>query len=173
MYKSKTPRSCGFESANPKTSSPPPHLPSRNEAGRTNHHNYSTNPPSMFERARQIMLIGASSCRLRTPWSRILFLLLCSPLLLPFLCATFPILCAAEVCIRLCRRRRKEFQKEEAEPLRRCEEGLCGDQEEEEVGLLQRYLEDQLMLVGSMYDCGDEFDDQNVDGDQIKSPLLG
>ncbi|XP_038682037.1 uncharacterized protein LOC119982631 [Tripterygium wilfordii] len=127
----------------------------------------------MFARARQIMLISACSCRLRRPCSRFLFLLLCSPLLLPFLCATFPILCAAEVCIRLCRRRRKELLiKEEAEPLRRCEEGLCvcgGDQGEDEVGLLQRYLEDQLVLVRSVYDCGDEFDDPNVDG----SPLLG
>lgn len=35
--------------------------------------------------------------------------------------------------------------------------------EGEEVGLLQRYLEDQFVLVGSMYDCGDD-DGEMEDG---------
>ncbi|KAF7817096.1 transmembrane protein [Senna tora] len=44
--------------------------------------------------------------------------------------------------------------------LRRCEEGCCGrcDGDEEEKELLYRYLEDQLLLVESMYECGDDDD---------------
>ncbi|GKV09134.1 hypothetical protein SLEP1_g20680 [Rubroshorea leprosula] len=108
--------------------------------------------------------------------SRYLFLLLCSPILLPLLCATFPLLCAAEFCFWICRwrRRRKAAARqwrEEEERLRGCEEG-CGcnnEGEEREVGLLHRYLEDQLMLVGSVYDCGD---DRDSDGLDYKVPLL-
>lgn len=59
--------------------------------------------------------------------------------------------------------------------LRRCEEGCsCGGFEAEEAGLLQRYLEDQLILVRSVYDCGedDEDRDRDLDSDQIRVPLL-
>ncbi|KAK4803849.1 hypothetical protein SAY86_003666 [Trapa natans] len=44
--------------------------------------------------------------------------------------------------------------------LRACEEGRCfdSDDREREVGLLQRYLEDQLSLAGVVYECGDDFD---------------
>ena len=59
--------------------------------------------------------------------------------------------------------------------LRRCEEGCgCGGFDEpEEAGLLQRYLEDQLVLVRSVYDCGEEDQDQDQDSDQIiRVPLL-
>jgi hypothetical protein len=77
--------------------------------------------------------------------------------LLPFLCAAFPLVCAAELCLRRIRRRRRK-----EEPLSRCEEGCGRGVEEEEVGLLQRYLEDQMLLVGSVYDCGDDSDDGNV-----------
>ncbi|KAJ8759488.1 hypothetical protein K2173_007101 [Erythroxylum novogranatense] len=107
---------------------------------------------------------------------RCLFLLLCSPILLPFLCATFPILCVAELCLRLLGRHRKkdallDGEREEEEGVRRCEEGLCGcdqtaGEEGSKVGLLQRYLEDQLRLVGSIYECGDDDDeDHKFDGD--------
>ncbi|KAL6318174.1 hypothetical protein AAG906_035679 [Vitis piasezkii] len=102
---------------------------------------------------------------LRPRRSRCLVLLLCSPILLPFLCATFPLLCAAELCIRLCRRRGgspKRSSEGSGGRLRRCEEGGAGAEEEGEgegeVGLLQRYLEDQIGLVGSVYECGDEED---------------
>jgi hypothetical protein len=38
------------------------------------------------------------------------------------------------------------------------------------VGLLQRYLEDQMLLVGSVYDCGDQDDhDPTIDP---RTPLL-
>ncbi|KAH7525031.1 hypothetical protein FEM48_Zijuj06G0181900 [Ziziphus jujuba var. spinosa] len=132
---------------------------------------------------------SSSSNWLRAGRSRYLCLCLCFPILLPFLCATFPLLCAAELCVRLCRRHRlrkiARDSKEDDERLRRCEEGRCGAalEEEEEVGLLQRYLEDQLMLVGSVYDCGDDDVDEDLVGfgfvghgggraDDSRTPLL-
>ncbi|KAK9271295.1 hypothetical protein L1049_026885 [Liquidambar formosana] len=111
---------------------------------------------------------------------RYLFLALCSPILLPFLCATFPLLCVAELCLRFCCRRKSpsEAQDDDASArLRRCEEGGGGGGEAEregEVSILQRYLEDQLLLVGSVYECGDdEDDDGDVEFFDSKSPLLG
>lgn len=62
----------------------------------------------------------------------------------------------------------------EDESLRRCEEGCCGCEQQDdgrEVGLLQRYLEDQLMLVGSVYDCADD-DYHHQDQDDCRVPLL-
>ncbi|EOA36331.1 hypothetical protein CARUB_v10010640mg [Capsella rubella] len=120
---------------------------------------------------------------LRTRRSRFVFFLLCSPLLIPILCASIPILCAVEIFSRL-RSRHPWFAKtatvdEDDLRLRRCEEGCgCGGGggfEEEEAGLLQRYLEDQLVLVRSVYECGEE--DQDLDQDQdsdqiIRVPLL-
>ncbi|XP_065882024.1 uncharacterized protein [Euphorbia lathyris] len=142
----------------------------------------TSSPSAMFSPFRRITL--AASSWLHTRRSRCLFLLLCSPLLLPFLCASFPLLCAAELCIRICRRSRRSKEGEEEDRFRRCEEGFCNcdpaaaeeeDDEEKEVGLLQRYLEDQLSLVGSMYECGDEFDseyEQNTPNLDFRTPLL-
>ncbi|XP_062098737.1 uncharacterized protein LOC133804610 [Humulus lupulus] len=119
---------------------------------------------------------------LRSRRIRYLFLLLCSPVLLPFLCATFPFLCAAELCLRICRRRSRNRRKiadelEEDDRLRRCEEGCCGGHGPDEgggVGLLQRYLEDQLLLVGSMYDCGDDGEiADGFDSDFFSHPGIG
>lgn len=130
------------------------------------------------------MLVAAAAASSSSSWLRArriryLFLFLCSPILLPFLCATFPLLCAAELCLRICRRRRRKIardSREDDERLRRCEEGCCGVVEREEVGLLQRYLEDQLTLVGSVYDCGDddevEADDSVGCGVDSRTPLL-
>ncbi|PON33029.1 hypothetical protein PanWU01x14_356060 [Parasponia andersonii] len=127
---------------------------------------------------------SSSSSWLRSRRIRYLFLFLCSPILLPFLCATFPLLCAAELCLRLCRRRRRRDQRkiaddsEDDDRLRRCEEGCCyGGRaglagEGEEVGLLQRYLEDQLVLVGSMYDCGEDVDGDGEIEEGFDSGLL-
>ncbi|XP_022772406.1 uncharacterized protein LOC111315055 [Durio zibethinus] len=131
----------------------------------------------MFAPARLILTIGSW---LRTRRSRCFFLLLCSPVLLPLLCATFPLLCIAEVCVRIFRRRRSRkasmVAQEEENRLRRCEEGCCCGEEEREVGLLQRYLEDQLALVGSVYKCGDDFDVLDHQHDDLdldcKAPLL-
>lgn len=122
---------------------------------------------------------------------RFVFLLLCSPVIIPFLFFTFPILCLAELCLRLCFggswKTTAEGEEEEEraladDRLRACEEGRCYviDEGEREVGLLQRYLEDQLSLVGSVYECGDDFDcdidNENVgDGGSLHtdpSPLL-
>ncbi|XP_059459949.1 uncharacterized protein LOC132189295 [Corylus avellana] len=121
------------------------------------------------------IMIAAAASWLGSRRIRYCLLVLCSPLLLPFLCAAFPLLCAAELCLRRIRlRRRKE------EPLIRCEEGSGRGVEEEEegVGLLQRYLEDQMLLVGSVYDCGDDSDDGNVGfqataNGSSSTPLLG
>ncbi|XP_050375898.1 uncharacterized protein LOC126793420 [Argentina anserina] len=127
--------------------------------------------------------VSSSSTWLRARRSRCVFLLLCSPILIPFLFATFPLFCAAELCFRLCSRRRGKLPHEEAEDdrVRRCEEGRCAAEEEErreEMGLLQRYLEDQLLLVGSVYDCGDYYDEdmyreiQDYDDSDSNTPLL-
>ncbi|KAK4413372.1 hypothetical protein Salat_2749800 [Sesamum alatum] len=94
--------------------------------------------------------------RMLTSWlnrrrRRYLILILCSPLLLPLFCATCPFICAVEVCYLMCRKRRKP---DDGGGEHREEDG-------EEVGLLQRYLEDQLLLViGSVYECRDG--DENV-----------
>ncbi|KAI3464338.1 hypothetical protein Pfo_021001 [Paulownia fortunei] len=88
---------------------------------------------------------------------RYLFLILCSPFLLPLFFATCPFICAVEICFLMCRKRRKAAA---GGGDGRSGSGEGGD----EVGLLQRYLEDQLFLVvGSVYECGD--DDENVGED--------
>lgn len=130
---------------------------------------FRTNPPV-------IMLATAAAAA--TSWlhssrSRFFFLLLCSPLLVPIFCATLPFICAIELCIRLVRYRRRICLRDspEIERLRRCEEGGCrpalleeiGDDGEEVIGLLQRYLDDQLLLVRSVYECGDGGKDLNGD----------
>ncbi|CAL5439062.1 unnamed protein product [Camellia sinensis] len=109
------------------------------------------------------MVLTSCLCILRR---RYLLLALCCPFLLPFLCATFPILCAAEVCIRLfrlLRRRRRRSLLKSTTPAE-----YHGGSDGGEVRLLQRYLEDQLLLViGSVYDCGD--DDDNCIGDLLEN----
>ncbi|KAE8721564.1 Major facilitator superfamily protein [Hibiscus syriacus] len=155
---------------------PPPILnyPSRHEPLLSNPNPTPIFPTSFLAPAR-LMLTMVSWIRTRRRLC--LFLLLCSPLLIPFLCATFPILCLAEICFRICRRRsgvKAAAQEDEDNRIRRCEEGCYGDGEGREVGLLQRYLEDQLALVGSVYECGDDSDDhdhQDLDLD-CRSPLL-
>ncbi|XP_022990172.1 uncharacterized protein LOC111487144 [Cucurbita maxima] len=116
---------------------------------------------------------AAASFWLRPSRSRFFILLLCSPLLVPIFCATFPIICAIELCIRLARHRIRICLRDspESERLRRCEEGGCrsalpekvGDDGEEDIGLLPRYLDDQLLLVRSVYVCGDCADDLSGD----------
>ncbi|KAL2330764.1 hypothetical protein Fmac_018345 [Flemingia macrophylla] len=111
---------------------------------------------------------AASSClRHRHRRIRFLLLLLCSPLLLLLLCAALPFLCAADLCLRrrLWRKLLRRWDDHgdgdgDGDPLQRCEEGCS----EEEKGLLHRYLEDQLLLVRSMYECGGG--DPNDDGEE-------
>ncbi|KAJ0024109.1 uncharacterized protein LOC116125929 [Pistacia vera] len=151
----KNPDPCAFPSLSPTSNLNYDKLPTQ-PSPRTPTPSPSRHDPAT---ASSSMLAVAIGSWLRSRRSRYLFLLLCSPLLLPLLCACFPFLCAAEVFIRFWRRRKRQDE----ERLRRCEEGCCGCEfeDEREVGLLQRYLEDQLMLVGSMYDCdvGDDADD--------------
>ncbi|CAA7057821.1 unnamed protein product [Microthlaspi erraticum] len=121
---------------------------------------------------------------LPTRWSRFLFFLLCSPILLPLLCLSIPLLCAVEIFSRLRCRILKHLPSsavtevlsvdEDDLGLRRCEEG-CGEFviEVDEIGgssLLHRYLEDQLVLARSIYDCGEV--DGDHDHDPIRVPLL-
>ncbi|KAG2700460.1 hypothetical protein I3760_07G231500 [Carya illinoinensis] len=174
MYK--TTHSCGnpaFSTPNdtvPTTLLPPPipNPPPLNEEQPPCHHPTPTNTaPFMLSVAAVASWLGSRRIRY-------CLLLLCSPLLLPCLCAAFPLICAAEICLRRRIRRRKAAHgSQEEEPLRRCEEGCgCGVVEEDQgVGLLQRYLEDQMLLVGSVYDCGDEDDDGPSGGS--RTPLLG
>lgn len=87
----------------------------------------------------------------RRRW-RYLLLILFTPLLLPLFCATCPFICALEIC----RRRRRAAARGRR---RREEDG-------EEVGLLQRYLDDQLMLVGEPVGC--DWRERGVDGVDVE-----
>ncbi|KAK9743274.1 hypothetical protein RND81_03G228200 [Saponaria officinalis] len=118
---------------------------------------------------------------------RFILFLICSPVLLPLLCLSFPLICLARLYTCL-RQRRRRSKRRRDDGLRRCEEGRGQEEEveEREIGwlLMQRYLEDQLRLVGSVvavYDCGhdddDECDDDHDDYDGVnlddrRRPLL-
>ncbi|KAK7243434.1 hypothetical protein RIF29_38230 [Crotalaria pallida] len=128
------------------------------------HHRHRISPPFMVTTT----VTAAASSWLRNRRIRYIFLLLCSPLLLVLLFVSLPFLCAAEVCLRhrLWRKLVRDPD-DDGDRLRRCEEGCCGDcNGQEEKGLLHRYLEDQLLLVGSMYDCGDSDDDDEDEQEQ-------
>ncbi|KAI4388824.1 hypothetical protein MLD38_001119 [Melastoma candidum] len=78
-----------------------------------------------------------------------------SPLLVPLACATWPLLLVVGICRRLRCGRNKEGIGLEREGRRvaRCEKVHHGEEEGRvEVGLMQRYLEDQLRLVRSVLD---------------------
>ncbi|XP_054816377.1 uncharacterized protein LOC129316131 [Prosopis cineraria] len=111
-------------------------------------------PPSL------VTAVAATSSWLRNRRIRYLLLLLCSPLLLCLLFFAFPFLCAVDLCLRRCLWRKLFRDSRDDEQLRRCEEGCSGCGGDEEKGLLHRYLEDQLRLVGSMYECGDDEDEE-------------
>ncbi|XP_022152501.1 uncharacterized protein LOC111020213 [Momordica charantia] len=134
---------------------------------------YSILNLSVFHKNPPVIMLAtaaaAASSWLCSSRTRFVFVLLCSPLLVPIFCATFPFICAIELCIRLARHRRSISLRDspEIERLRRCEEGGCAaalpEDGEEEIGLLQRYLDDQLLLVRSVYECGDG--DNDINGD--------
>ncbi|TKY49612.1 hypothetical protein E2542_SST27046 [Spatholobus suberectus] len=107
---------------------------------------------------------AAASSWLRHRRIRYLFLLFCSPLLLVLLCTALPFLCAAELCLRRRLWRKLLRAKDADDRLQRCEEGYP-EEGEEEKGLLHRYLEDQLLLVGSMYECGDDDEQRQEEED--------
>ncbi|WVY99656.1 hypothetical protein V8G54_025726 [Vigna mungo] len=148
---------------------PPPHIPTKNDVvclPLLQPHRSAHDPapsPHMLTNAA----VAASSW-LRRRRIRYFFLFLCSPLLLLLLCAALPFLCAAELCLRL-RLWGKLLRRDSAaaDRLRRCEEGFCEEQQREK-GLLHRYLEDQLFLVGSMYECGDDDDNDNDGQDEVE-----
>ncbi|KAL1219986.1 hypothetical protein V5N11_021761 [Cardamine amara subsp. amara] len=124
-------------------------------------------------------MLTIASC-FPTRWSRYVFFLLCSPLLLPLLCFSIPLLCAVEIFSRILKST-PSFPVEEVLAavddeddlrLRRCEEGFgVMDDEIEESGLLQRYLDDQLILARSISKDKSE-DDGDHDRDLIRVPLL-
>ncbi|KAL1542817.1 hypothetical protein AAHA92_19857 [Salvia divinorum] len=77
---------------------------------------------------------------------RYLLLILCSPFLVPLLCATCPVICAVQLCFLISRRRRKAAAS--------AGRGGSGDGGGYRAGLLQRYLDEQLMLVMENGDLG-------------------
>ncbi|XP_006353958.2 uncharacterized protein [Solanum tuberosum] len=94
-------------------------------------------------------------------------LFLCSPFLLPLFCATCPIICAAEICYRLCYRRHSGDGRG-----RRCEGAEGSIDGSQETMLLRRYLDDQLLLViESVYNWGDE-EDEDVEVADSRSFFL-
>lgn len=107
---------------------------------------------------------SAAAARMLTSWlnrrrRRYLLLILCSPFLVPLLCAMCPIICAVELCFLMARRRRRKAVDGGGDRRSRSGDGNV------EVGLLQRYLEDQLMLVAAPpYGCGDE--DENLEEEE-------
>ncbi|MCD9640304.1 hypothetical protein HAX54_025507 [Datura stramonium] len=138
------------------------------------HENRPIQTPSPISFSTMILTSWLSRRRFR----RCLCLLLCSPLLLPLFCATCPVICAAEICYRLCYRRRRQLRKS-AEVLdggdrqRRCEGGEGSIDGRQGTMLLQRYLDDQLLLViESVYNCGDEDEEDGIDVEVTDSKSL-
>ncbi|KAG7615372.1 hypothetical protein AtNW77_Chr4g0282211 [Arabidopsis thaliana] len=120
------------------------------------------------------VMLTCASC-FSTRWSRIIFLILCSPLL----CLSIPLLCAVEIFSRLLSRIVKPppssavskvlVDDEDNLRLRQCEEGfgMKEEDENEESGLLHRYLDNQLSLARTIFD-----DDGDRDNDSIRVPFL-
>lgn len=84
-------------------------------------------------------------------------LICCSPILLPLICLSLPVLFIAAFCLRLRQWRRPAELQEDitAGFLGRCEEGEEAAAAAVEGRLLQQYLEDQLALVRAVWDCDD------------------
>ncbi|XP_020106478.1 uncharacterized protein LOC109722759 [Ananas comosus] len=106
-----------------------------------------------WRRRRMSPASGGGRRRRRAAAAASAAVICCSPVLLPLLCLCLPFLCVAAACLRV---GRPAAAAEESGGggggafLGRCEEG---EGEEEEGRLLQRYLEDQLGLVGALWDC--------------------
>ncbi|CAN6720297.1 unnamed protein product [Malus baccata var. baccata] len=116
------------------------------------------------------MLAAASSSStwLRARRISYLFPLLCPPILIHFLCSASPSFACASAAAS------------GEERMHRWEEGrgsgsaaaVVKEEEKEEMGLLQRYLEDQLVLVGCVYDCGDDESDGLYHDNDSNTTLL-
>lgn len=107
----------------------------------------NANPQNDAAPTNSTIPFSAAAATMLTSWlnrrrRRYLLLIICSPFLIPLLCATCPIICAVELCYLMSRRRRKAGDGGGGGAGRHRSSG-GGD----EVGLLQRYLEDQLTLV--------------------------
>ncbi|KAL8196529.1 hypothetical protein R6Q57_024824 [Mikania cordata] len=92
-------------------------------------------------------------------WLWYLILLLCSPLLIPVVCAISPFLCATKVCFCLCRRRRSKSSYSQPPPVmsRHREDVEGGGQVKPKMSLLDRYLDDQLELaLDILHECNCE-----------------
>ncbi|XP_028776326.1 uncharacterized protein LOC114733087 [Neltuma alba] len=107
-----------------------------------------------------VSAVGAASSWLCNRRIRYPLILLCSPLLLCLLFFAFSFRCAVDLCLRCCLWRNFFRDSRDDDRLRRCEEGCSGCGSDEEKGLLQKYLEDQLCQVRSMYECGDDEDEE-------------
>ncbi|KAI3972662.1 hypothetical protein MKX01_019320 [Papaver californicum] len=98
---------------------------------------------------------------------RLIFLILCSPFLIPILCFTFPWLCIIHLCCK-----RFKYTKIDENGIQEINPTsiLIADEEEnqEEGRLLQRYLEDQLDLVvrSLYYDCVNAADDDEEEEEE-------
>ncbi|XP_058091215.1 uncharacterized protein LOC131237460 [Magnolia sinica] len=116
------------------------------------------------------MAIGRWRCR-RRRLILLLLLLLCSPVLIPLLCLSSPLLCIVAVCLRGGLKAHVARDQQEGAGgggsgggggggsggIGCCEEGSVGPFDGRL--LLQRYLEDQLDLVKSIYGCDDSEED--------------
>ncbi|XP_057532422.1 uncharacterized protein LOC130810396 [Amaranthus tricolor] len=148
-----------------------------------NHHHHQQQQSS----STTLLVLSPFSWLFLNRRRRIFFLILTSPVLIPLLCFCFPLICLCQLWF--CISRRQQNRRRDDLGLRRCEEGREQDDyndhdqsEEREIGwiLLQRYLEDQLGLVGSVvsvYDCADhddfvDVDDQIIHDDETRQPFL-
>ncbi|XP_008781544.4 uncharacterized protein LOC103701307 [Phoenix dactylifera] len=102
--------------------------------------------------------VGGGGGRGRGRRGRLALALICfSPVLLPLICLSLPLLCIAAFCLRLQRRSKSPSGHREDScggfPVQR-KEGEAAIEDR----LLHRYLEDQLGLVGAMRDYDDDGD---------------
>ncbi|KAG1331129.1 hypothetical protein COCNU_02G010970 [Cocos nucifera] len=86
-----------------------------------------------------------------------LVLICCSPVLLPLICLSLPVLCIASFCLRFRQWRRPAEIGEDVAAgfLEEGEEAEAAAAAAIEGRLLHRYLEDQLGLVKAVWDCDD------------------
>ncbi|KAL3830319.1 hypothetical protein ACJIZ3_019121 [Penstemon smallii] len=149
----------------PQTFKKHPHDPTENLLLITQPQNDAAEHNCISFSAFAVMLMSWLNRRRR----RYFLLILCSPFLIPLLFATCPFICAVEVCLLMCRRRRNAAATGGGDRRSGFEEG--GD----EVGLLQRYLEDQMLLVlGSVDDDENKGQKDGVDVEYFDSvrPLM-
>ncbi|MCL7033617.1 hypothetical protein MKW94_006164 [Papaver nudicaule] len=103
---------------------------------------------------------------------RLVFLILCSPFLIPLLCFTFPWLCVIHLCCKRFNYTKIDHENGTIQEINPTSIPINDDEGEESQGegrLLQRYLEDQLdLVVRSLYhDCVNGGDDGEHEEDDV------